>query len=276
MDYITRAKKFRTKKRLGQNFLVDENVINTIINEANIKQDDIVLEIGPGIGFVTEQLAQKAQKVIAVELDEDAIRILKKLPFKNIEIFQQDILQTDLKELLHAPAKVVANIPYYITSPILSHLLGEIDQPEWENRELVSEILLMVQYEVAKRLVADEKSGSKEYGLLSILVNYWCETELIQKVPASCFYPPPKVDSAIVRLKLRKEPAIKLDNPTLFRHITQAAFGMRRKTIKNALVKHGFDADKVNLALEKANINPIRRGETLSMADFALLCEGIK
>jgi len=276
LDYLKRAKKFRTKKRLGQNFLVDETVINRIITEAALSSEDIVVEIGAGIGFLTEQLAQKAQKVIAVELDEEAITVLKKLPYPNIEIIQQDILTVDFSEITNVPVKVVANIPYYITTPILSHLLGEIDQPEWKNRELVTEIILMVQYEVAKRLVANEKSSAKEYGLLSILVNYWCETEFICKVPADSFYPPPKVDSALVKLKVRSEPAIQLDNPSIFRQVTQAAFGKRRKTIKNALVMSDFEAEKVNSALEQGNIDPSRRGETLSLEDFKKISEKLE
>jgi len=272
LDYLKRAKKFRTKKRLGQNFLVDGNIITTIISIADIKNDETILEIGPGAGFVTEQLAQRAKKVIAVELDPDAIEVLKKLPFQNIELIRQDILKVNFCEITQTPVKIVANIPYYITSPILSHILGEIDQPEWKNRELTSEIILMVQYEVAKRLVADEKSSAKEYGLLSILVNYWCETEFICKVPAESFYPAPKVDSALVRLKIRTEPLIKLDNPAMFRQITQAAFGKRRKTIKNALVMSGFEPEKVATALEKADIDPNRRGETLSIKDYNNIC----
>lgn len=273
MDYLTRAKKFKTKKRLGQNFLVDENVINTIIEQAELKPDDTVLEIGPGAGFVTEKLAQGAQQVVAVELDEDAVKVIKKLPYNNINVINQDILTVDFEKILDKPAKIVANIPYYITSPILSHILGEIDQPECKNRELTTEIILMVQYEVAKRLTANEKSPAKEYGLLSLLVNYWCETKFICKVPANSFYPPPKVDSAVVKLKLRTTPPIKPQNPTLFRQITQAAFGMRRKTIKNALVMKGFDAEKVNSALEKLNISPSRRGETLSLQEFSDLSD---
>ncbi len=275
MDYLKRAKKFRTKKRLGQNFLVDENIISTIISIADIKNDETILEIGPGSGFVTEQLAQKANKIIAVELDKDAVKIIKKLPFSNIEVIQQDILTVNFCELTQTPLKIVANIPYYITSPILSHILGEINQPEWENRKLTSEIILMVQYEVAKRIVADATSSAKEYGLLSILVNYWCETEFICKVTADSFYPPPKVDSALVRLKVRKEPLIKLENPTLFRQVTQAAFGKRRKTIKNALVMGGFNAESVTSALEKADIEPNRRGETLSIEDYESVSVGL-
>ena len=275
MDYLKRAKKFRTKKRLGQNFLVDSNIIQEIINVANLSEDETVIEIGAGLGFVTEELAKKVNKVIAIEIDPDAIKELQSLPYNNIEVVDKDILTVDLSELTDKPVKIIANIPYYITSPILVHLLGEIDQLECKNRASVKEIILMVQYEVAKRIVASEKSPSKEYGLLSILANYWSEPELVLKVLASSFYPVPKVDSALLKLKVRQEPAIDLDNPKLFRRIIQASFNMRRKTIKNALTKGGFDSQTVQQSLEKAHINPVRRGETLSLNEYKALTEEI-
>lgn len=275
MNYLERAKRFRTKKRLGQNFLVDEAVINRIIEAADISQDNTVIEIGAGAGFVTEKLAQKAKRVIAVELDEEAVAELGGLPYDNLEVEHKDILKTNFSDLVDSPVKVVANIPYYITSPILAHLLGEIDQPEWKNRELISEIILMVQYEVAKRIIANENSPAKEYGLLSILVNYWCETEFICKVKAGSFYPSPKVDSALVKLVVRKESAVKIDNPALFKKVTKAAFGTRRKNIKNALMSGGFEQEKVSYALQKLDIDPNTRGERLSMADYARLTDAL-
>lgn len=277
MDYIKRAKNFKTKKRLGQNFLVDENIINKIIKEAALSSDETVIEIGAGAGFVTEKLAASAKKVIAVELDEDAISVLQGLPYENIEIVHQDILKTNISELVETPVKIVANIPYYITSPILAHLLGEIDEHEQKNknRQSIKEIILMVQYEVAKRIVADEKSPSKNYGLLSILVNYWAETEFLCKVPAKSFYPAPKVDSALLKLKIRQKPLVELENPALFRRIIKAAFGTRRKTLKNALLQGGFSAEILSQAFAKSGINPDRRGETLSIEEFKALCETV-
>ena len=149
MNYFERAKFFRTKKRLGQNFLIDGQVIQNIIAYADIQPEDTVIEIGPGVGFVTEQLVKKAKRVIAIELDEEAIKELKKLDAQNLEIIHQDILKTQFKDLTDGKVKVVANIPYYITSPIIAHLLGEIDDLNNENRKLISEIVLMVQEEVA-------------------------------------------------------------------------------------------------------------------------------
>ena len=169
MDYLQRAKNFRTKKRLGQNFLISQDIINTIITQANITKEDTVVEIGAGAGFVTEQLVKFAKKVIAIELDEDAIKELKKINCDNLEIIHQDILKTQLSDLSKDKIKIVANIPYYITSPIIAHLLGEIDELENQNRSMIKDIILMVQYEVAQRIIASEKSPAKQYGLLSIL-----------------------------------------------------------------------------------------------------------
>ena len=156
VDYLQRAKFFRTKKRLGQNFLINPDVIGDIIDFANITKEDTVLEIGPGVGFVTEQLVKHAKKVIAVELDEEAIKVLEKLDCDNLEIIHNDILKTDISALTEDNVKVVANIPYYITSPILAHLLGEVDDLDNKNRKAISEIVMMTQYEAALRITADE------------------------------------------------------------------------------------------------------------------------
>ncbi|MDD3014298.1 MAG: 16S rRNA (adenine(1518)-N(6)/adenine(1519)-N(6))-dimethyltransferase RsmA, partial [Candidatus Gastranaerophilales bacterium] len=276
MSYLERARKFRAKKRLGQNFLIDGGIIQKIVENANLTNDETVIEIGAGLGFVTEELAKKTKKVIAIEIDFDAIKELTSLPYSNIEIVSQDILQTELSKLVDKPVKIVANIPYYITSPILVHLLGEIDQAEYKNRKYIKEIILMVQWEVAKRLIADEKSKDKEYGLLSILANFWSETELVCKVPAKSFFPSPKVDSAIIKLTVREKPVLELDNPKLFRRVIKACFGMRRKNIKNALAGAGFNSEVISKALEKASIDPVRRGETLSMEEFKTLSELIQ
>lgn len=275
MNYIQRAKQFKTKKRLGQNFLVDEKIIQKIIDEAALNSDDTVIEIGAGAGFVTEKLAEIAKKVIAIELDENAIEVLQALPCKNIELIHQDILKTDISKLIESPVKIIANIPYYITSPIIVHLLGEIDDFNNKNRQCIKEIILMVQYEVARRIIADEKSPSKDYGLLSILVNFWAETELICKVPSKSFYPAPKVDSALIKFKIRQKPIIDLKNPKLFRKIIKAAFGTRRKTLKNALLQGGFSGEVLSKAFEESGIIPDRRGETLSIQEYKILTDCI-
>ena len=239
MNYFERAKKFRAKKRLGQNFLVDKSAIETILDVSDINKDDIVVEIGPGLGFVTEQLVLLAKKVYAVELDEDMVNELSKINSDNLEIIHKDILKTDLSRFGNN-IKVVANIPYYITSPILAHLLGEVDDLENKNRNSISQVVLMVQYEVAKRLTANEKSPSKEFGLLSILAQFWSDVEFIKKVPSRSFFPAPKVDSAIVKLTVRKEPLLKISNYSFFRKVVKGCFATRRKNIKNSLVNVGF------------------------------------
>ena len=173
MNYFDRARYFRTKKRLGQNFLVDGEVIQDIIDFAQITPDDTVLEIGPGVGFVTEQLVKHSKKVIAIELDEEAIAELKKLEAPNLEIIHNDVLKTDLSNLTNEKFKVVANIPYYITSPIIAHLLGEIDDLANKNRSQIKDIILMVQEEVARRMVATPDSPSKQYGLLTQMLRFF-------------------------------------------------------------------------------------------------------
>lgn len=273
MDYLQRAKSFKTKKRLGQNFLVSTDTIQAIIDNANISKNDIVIEIGPGIGFVTEQLVKHARKVIAIELDEDAIKTLKKIPCDNLEIIHQDILKTNLNDLTKEKVKIVANIPYYITSPIIAHLLGEIDDLNNANRNNISDVILMVQYEVAQRIVANEKSPSKQYGLLSILSQFWADCEIIKKVGSKCFYPRPKVDSALVKLNVREEPKLKLNDYKHFRKTIKAAFSQRRKNIKNCLLSGGFSKETIQKSLEALEISENTRGEIISIEDFGKLSE---
>lgn len=273
MDYLQRAKSFRTKKRLGQNFLISNDAINTIIEKANITKEDIVVEIGAGAGFVTEQLVKHAKKVIAIELDEDAIKVLQKIDAKNLELIHQDILKTQLKDLSEEKVKIVANIPYYITSPIIAHLLGEIDDLQNSNRNLIKDIILMVQYEVAQRIVATEKSPSKQYGLLSILSQFWADCEIIKKVGRKSFYPAPKVDSALVKLTVRQTPLLDLKDYKHFRKTIKASFSQRRKNIKNCLLSGGFSKENIQKALANLGFSENTRGETVSIKDFGKLSE---
>ncbi len=275
MDYLQRAKFFRTKKRLGQNFLINPDVIGDIIDFAGITKEDTVLEIGPGVGFVTEQLVKHAKKVIAIELDEEAIKELEKLDCDNLEIIHNDILKTDISALTEDNVKVVANIPYYITSPIIAHLLGEIDDLNNKNRNKIKDIILMVQEEVARRIVATEKSQSKQYGLLTILSQFWADCEIIRLVGRKSFYPAPKVNSALVSLKVRKEPLLKLDDYSFFRRVIKSAFSQRRKTLKNCLVGSGFDKVKVAEAISKMNLDENVRGEKLSIQEFGELTNNL-
>lgn len=271
VDYLQRAKFFRTKKRLGQNFLINPDVIGDIIDFANITKEDTVLEIGPGVGFVTEQLVKHAKKVIAVELDEEAIKELEKLDCDNLEIIHNDILKTDISALSKDSVKVVANIPYYITSPIIAHLLGEIDDLNNKNRNKIKDIILMVQEEVARRIVATEKSQSKQYGLLTILSQFWADCEIIRLVGRKSFYPAPKVNSALVSLKVRQKPLLDLKDYSFFRRVIKAAFSQRRKTLKNCLVGAGFDKEKVTKAISDLGLDENIRGEKLSIQEFGKL-----
>lgn len=275
MNYFERARKFKAKKRLGQNFLIDEKVIETILDASDISKDDVVVEIGPGLGFVTEQLVKLAKKVYAVELDEDMVNEISKINADNLEIIHKDILKTDLSQFGNN-LKVVANIPYYITSPIIAHLLGEIDDLNNKNRNCISQVVLMVQYEVAKRLAANEESPSKEYGLLSILAQFWAKVEFIQKVGSRSFFPSPKVDSAIVKLSVKKEPLLELSNYSFFKKVVKACFATRRKNIKNSLVNAGFAKNAVEKTLADLNIDENIRGEALSIVKIGNLSEKLK
>ena len=273
MNYFERAKYFRTKKRLGQNFLIDGQTISDIIDFADIKPEDTVVEIGPGVGFVTEQLVKYAKKVIAIELDEEAIKELKKLDAPNLEIIHNDILKQDLSNLTDGKIKIVANIPYYITSPILAHLLGEIDDLNNKNRNKITDILLMVQEEVARRMTATENSPAKQYGLLTILSQFWADVKIVKQVGRRSFYPAPKVNSALVKLIVREKPLLKLSDYTHFRKVIKGAFAQRRKNIKNCLLSAGFEKEKIQNALQKLGLNENIRGEKLSIEMFGELSE---
>lgn len=269
LNYILRAKKFKAKKSLGQNFLIDDKIIDFIASHAN--SDDEVLEIGPGLGFVTEQLVENAFRVVALEIDKDAINVLNKnLGSKtNFHLIEQDVLKTNIDDLPfeHEKIKVIANIPYYITSPILVHLLGEIDELVHKNRSRISEIILMVQLEVANRIVANENSQNKEYGQLSILSQMYSNVEIIKKVPKNCFSPSPKVDSALVKFTINEKPKVEITK--LLKRTVKAIFMARRKNVKNSLLNAGFV--RVEEALNKAGIDKMTRGEKLSLNEIQKL-----
>ncbi len=275
MNYFERAKYFKTKKRLGQNFLINGEVIRNIIDYANIQPEDTVVEIGPGVGFVTEQLVKHAKRVIAIELDEEAVEELKKLNADNLTIIHQDILKTDISKLCTEKVKVVANIPYYITTPIIAHLIGETDDLNNKNRNKITDILLMVQEEVARRMSANEKSPSKEYGLLSILSQFWADVEIKQLVGRRSFFPAPKVNSALISLKVRENPLIELTDYTHFRKTVKAAFSQRRKNIKNCLLSGGFSKESIKQAMTELTLDENIRGEKLSIETFGKLSEAL-
>ncbi len=276
MNYYERAKFFRTKKRLGQNFLINGEIIREIIDNAKISPEDTIVEIGPGVGFVTEQLVKYAKQVIAIELDEEAIKELEKLNVPNLKIIHADILKTDLSTLCDGKIKVVANIPYYITSPIIAHLLGEVDDLNNKNRNKITEIILMVQEEVARRMVADENSPAKQYGLLTILSQFWADVEIFKLVGRKSFYPAPKVNSALVKLVVKNKPKLELSDYSHFRKTVKAAFSQRRKNIKNCLLNGGFTRDAIINALSTLGIDENTRGEKLSIETFGKLSEALR
>lgn len=281
MDYIGRVKKFKFKKSLGQNFLIDRTVIEEILS--HISPDDNVIEIGAGAGFVTEELVKKAKSVKAIEIDKDVIPILRTNcllanPDANFEVIEKSILDIQLKNLCpKGGAKVVANIPYCITSLILAHILGEIDDTDNANRNSIDEIVLMVQWEVAKRLVADENSPNKEYGMLSILAQFYCDIEILKKVSRKSFYPSPKVDSALLRLKVNHKPRFEVSQEGLpyLRRTVKACFGTRRKNIKNSLSMAAFPKSSVEKSLKELGIDPNLRGEKLSIERICRLSEAL-
>ncbi|WFD10477.1 16S rRNA (adenine(1518)-N(6)/adenine(1519)-N(6))-dimethyltransferase RsmA [Tepidibacter hydrothermalis] len=266
--------KFKFSKSLGQNFLINSNIIDEIINGARITEDDYVVEIGPGIGTLTKEMANIAKKVVAVEIDKKLIPILKDTLSEcdNVEVVNQDILKVDIKELVNEkldgrPIKLVANLPYYITTPIVMKFL--------EEDIVVSDIVVMVQKEVADRMSADP--CTKAYGSLSVAVQYYSEPHIIAKVPKSMFIPQPNVDSTVIALRAHEEIKHDLKDKELFFKVVKAAFSKRRKTILNAISSYDIELSKeeVNQVLEDASIDAKRRGETLSIDEFANLANKV-
>ncbi|KXG74143.1 16S rRNA (adenine(1518)-N(6)/adenine(1519)-N(6))-dimethyltransferase RsmA [Thermotalea metallivorans] len=265
---------FKFSKSLGQNFLIDENILYKIIDGAEISKEDGVIEIGPGIGTLTQVLAERAGKVVAVEIDKNLLPILEETlrEADNVEVIHQDVLKLDLHGLIRdkfegKPVKVIANLPYYVTTPIIMKFL--------EERIPVSSMVVMIQKEVADRMQA--KPGTKDYGALSVAVQYYCEPRMITKVPKSVFIPQPKVESTVIQLKVLENPKVKVKDERLLFDIVRAAFGKRRKTLLNALSSSnlGLDKEKIKEILSKSNIQEERRGETLTIEEFAYLADCI-
>ena len=263
--YLMKKYGIKADKRLGQNFLIDDNVIEKIVEGAKIEKEDLVLEIGPGLGTLTKILLEKAKKVISIELDNRMVNILEdrfKL-YKNFEVIQKDVLKLDLKNLIkenYKNIKVVANLPYYITTPIITKLLE--DELELES------ITVMIQKEVADRLI--ESPGGKNTGAITYCINYYCEAESIIEVPKDSFIPSPKVTSKVIKLNLRKEPPVKVkDKEKLFK-IIKNAFMQRRKTLLNSLTNTNIFKNKEEgtKILESLKIDINIRPENMSLEDF--------
>lgn len=264
---------FNFQKKFGQNFLIDSHVLNKIIAGAQVTKEDMVLEIGPGIGTMTQYLAEAARQVVAVEIDRNLIPVLKETlgDYDNVTVINEDILKLDLAGLADTynggkPIKVVANLPYYITTPIIMGL--------FESHVPVDNVTVMVQKEVAKRMEA--RPGSKDYGALSVAVQYYAQPYIVANVPCNCFMPRPNVDSAVIRLTCHEKPPVDTPDEHLMFRIVRAAFNQRRKTLVNAINNSpelSMDKVQVQEALAAMGLSATVRGEALSLDQFAKLSE---
>lgn len=262
---------FNFQKKFGQNFLIDDHVINKIINGAEVTKDDFVLEIGPGIGTMTQYLCEAAREVAAVEIDKKLIPILGETlaAYDNVNVINEDILKVDIQALAleknHGkPIKVVANLPYYITTPIIMGL--------FESHVPIDNITVMVQKEVADRMKVGP--GSKDYGALSLAVQYYAKPYLVANVPANCFIPRPNVDSAVIRLTRHEEPIVHVEDEGLMFNIIRASFNQRRKTLQNGLKNSGLfplSKDEIVESIVEAGLPETIRGEALTLEQFAAL-----
>jgi|LGOV01.1.fsa_nt_gb 16S rRNA (adenine1518-N6/adenine1519-N6)-dimethyltransferase len=273
IDTILRKNKLHFNKRFGQNFLIDDNIVRKIVEAGEVTKDDLVLEIGSGIGTMTQILCESANKVVTVEIDKKLIPVLKETlsDYSNLSIVQGDILKTNIREILgndieKMPLKIIANLPYYVTTPIIMGLL-ESDLP-------IEGMTFMIQKEVGERLCG--KPGTKAYGSLSIAAQFYADVTIDFNVPAHVFMPKPKVDSIVVSLKKLKKPPIELKDQNLFFKIVKASFLNRRKTLINGLsMNTNYSKDVILNVLEECDILPGIRGEMLSGAEFAKIANGL-
>lgn len=270
IKYIMEKYGFRFSKSLGQNFLIDETIVERIVDGAEIGEDDYVLEIGPGIGVMTEAMSHRAKKVTAIEIDNSLLPVLEETLAEcdNVEVVSGDVLKLDVNKIIDetlngSRPKVVANLPYYVTTPIIMKLLEEDIR--------VSDIVVMVQKEVADRMVADP--GNKTYGAISVAVQFYSEPVIVTKVPRSVFMPQPNVESTVIRLKVREQAPVELLDKRLFFDTVKAAFGKRRKTLLNAISTGnlGLGKEETQRVFDLCGIDSGRRGETLDMEEFAKL-----
>ncbi len=272
---IIAAHGFTFNKNLGQNFLIDANVLENIVEAAGVDEHTGVIEIGSGAGVLTQALAQRAGKVVSIELDKRLIPILQATlkEYENVQIIQGDALKIDMHKIIKdafegLSVKVIANLPYYITTPIIMGLL--------ENKMNIESIVVMIQKEVAERMVA--APGTKDYGALSVAVQYFTSPSMVSIVSPHCFIPQPKVASAVIKLQRLKEPPVKVQSEKYFFSTVKAAFGQRRKTLLNALANAGVfgkTKEQIKQILENIDIKENQRGETLSMQEFAKLSNAL-
>lgn len=267
---VVKKYNFKFTKSLGQNFLIDESVLDDIVKGAEVSAEDYIIEIGPGVGTLTRELLNKAKGVCSIELDSDLIPILNEelKEFDNFQLIHKDALKADFNEIIgeEKSVKVVANLPYYVTTPIIAKLI--------KGDYTFKSLTIMIQKEVAERI--DAAPGGKDYGSLTILVQYYCDTKIIRRVPPTAFVPQPKVDSIVIRLDKLDKPRVEVEDEELFFMIARQSFNMRRKTLWNAVKSLGIASPEIiEEAFNKANIDPKRRGETLSLEEFAALTNNI-
>ena len=270
---VLQKHEFQFKKKFGQNFLIDPHVLDKIVDAAQITEDDFVLEIGPGIGTLTQYLCERARQVLAVEIDKNLIPILHETlsSYENVEVRNGDILKQDIREIAQdyndgKPIKVVANLPYYITTPIIMEL--------FESRVPLANVTVMVQKEVADRMKA--QPGSKDCGALSLAVQYYAKPYIAAFVPPNCFMPRPKVGSAVIRLECRKEAPVRVVDEKLMFRLIRASFNQRRKTLQNGIANSGelsFSKAQAAEAIEQAGLDANVRGEKLGLSEFAKLAD---
>ncbi|HIS62933.1 MAG TPA: 16S rRNA (adenine(1518)-N(6)/adenine(1519)-N(6))-dimethyltransferase RsmA [Candidatus Scybalomonas excrementigallinarum] len=272
---IIQKYQFGFQKKFGQNFLIDDHVLTKIMDGANVTKDDFVLEIGPGIGTMTQYLAERARQVLAVEIDTKLLPILEETlaPYDNVEVLNNDILKVDMNEIANKynngkPIKVVANLPYYITTPIIMGL--------FESGVPIDNITVMVQKEVADRMQVGP--GTKDYGALSLAVQYYAEPYIIANVPPNCFIPRPNVGSAVIRLTRHQEPPVQVKDEKLMFRIIRASFNQRRKTLQNGLNNAqdlSFSKEEIVRAIESIGLKATVRGEALTLEEFAKLNDAL-
>ena len=272
---IIKKHNFSIQKKYGQNFLIDEHVLNKIIAAAELTEDDYVIEIGPGIGTMTERMAPECKHVTAIEIDKELIPILSETlsGFDNVDIINEDVLKVDLNKLIaerndNKPVKVVANLPYYITTPIIMSLL--------ENKIPIDTITVMVQKEVADRMMVGP--GTKDYGALSLAVQYYAKPYIVANVPMNCFIPRPNVASAVIRLTCHKEPPVTVKDEKLMFNLIRASFNQRRKTLINGISNFSgllFTKEQVAMALNSIGLSENIRGEALDLEKFAKLSDAL-
>ena len=272
---IIKKHNFSIQKKYGQNFLIDEHVLNKIIAAAELTEDDYVIEIGTGIGTMTERMAPECKHVTAIEIDKELIPILSETlsGFDNVDIINEDVLKVDLNKLIaerndNKPVKVVANLPYYITTPIIMSLL--------ENKIPIDTITVMVQKEVADRMMVGP--GTKDYGALSLAVQYYAKPYIVANVPMNCFIPRPNVASAVIRLTCHKEPPVTVKDEKLMFNLIRASFNQRRKTLINGISNFSglsFTKEQVAMALNSIGLSENIRGEALDLEKFAKLSDAL-